>query len=224
MSARARVRARRRRSAQGVVGAPRQCRLSMLCVAAISGRPRLPPDEESRNVKRGMEGSYQRAQTTSTRPRRWLLGGLSVLWLCLCGESPEGHAAPRAPHVDAADGCRIEQKKPLFVGFAAGMTLDAFEPAAQASRAIWLTTKALLCTAPAPAPHALTQALSQHATLRGEAVHFEDQQFERAHVVMVDARQAHPHSGWHVHLVRGETTWRVTHATDVVLALGAQRP
>jgi hypothetical protein len=168
-----------------------------------------------------MERSHQRGPTTSIRPRRWLLGGLSVLWLCLCAESPEGHAAPSALQAAAADGCRIEQKKPLFVGFAAGMTLDAFEPAAQASREIWLATKAWLCDAPAPAPHALTQALSQHATLRGEAVHFDDQQFEHAHVVMVDARQAHPQSGWHVHLVHGQTTWRVTHASEVALAAGA---
>jgi hypothetical protein len=127
----------------------------------------------------------------------------------------------------AADpGCTIEQKKPLFVGFAAGMTLDAFEPAAEASREIWRAAKAWLCDVRATefAPKALAQALSQHATLRGEEVRFDDQLFQHAHVVLVDARTTHPQSGWEVHLLHGEHAWTVTHATEVALAVGAQRP
>src|SRR5437868_5674759 len=103
----------------------------------------------------------QRARTvTAARARRWLVAGVSVLWFCLCGESPEagvlrGVRAQSADSVQAGQAgidarCKVEQKKPLFVGFAVGMTLDAFEPAAQASREIWRATKHWLCDARAP--------------------------------------------------------------------------
>ena len=183
-----------------------------------------------------MQRFHQRAPTgPSASARRWLVGLLAVSWLCLCGESPDGHTLPGARAQSAPAGatqtaidprCTIEQKKPLFVGFAAGMTLDAFEPAAAASREIWRAAKAWLCDVRAPqaSPRALSQALSQHATLRGEEVRFEDPLFQHAHVVLVDARQAHAQSGWQVHLVHDEGAWRVTHATEVALAVGAQRP
>lgn len=183
-----------------------------------------------------MQRSHQCAPTrASASGRPWLAGLLAVSWLCLCGESPDGHTLPGARAQSepasvmqaAVDlGCTIEQKKPLFVGFAAGMTLDAFEPAAEASREIWRAAKAWLCDVRANevAPKALAQALSQHATLRGEEVRFDDQLFQHAHVVLVDARTSHPQRGWEVHLLHGERAWRVTHATEVALVVGAQRP
>lgn len=183
-----------------------------------------------------MQRSYQRAPTrASASAPPWLAGLLAVSWLCLCGESPDGSALPGARAQSAPASvmqaavdprCTIEQKKPLFVGFAPGMTLDAFEPAAEASREIWRSAKAWLCDVRAieVAPKALAHALSQHASLRGEEVRFDDQQFQHAHVVLIDASKSHPQSGWEVHLLHGEHAWTVTHATEVALAVGAQRP
>jgi hypothetical protein len=145
---------------------------------------------------------------------------LLALATCVFGLG-DGRLEPNVAAAVPPAHCNVAQKTPLYVGFAEGMTLDSFEPAAEASRAIWYGFKAWLCEASAdpkdraPRPHALHAALAAQHAVRVEQVQFDDPAMFRAHVVLLDlaADPAVP-SGWHVHLERSDDGWHVTTVAD----------
>lgn len=147
---------------------------------------------------------------------------------CLCGVSDRDYSVreARAQPPSAVARCQVIQKRPLFVAFANGMSLDSFEPATLASREIWRRVKNWLCdsdSAEAFGSESLRAAIARHSTLRVEQVRFDDAQFSRAHAVVVDARLG-PNTlrGWHVYLQHGEESWRVTHASDVLITFASR--
>lgn len=148
------------------------------------------------------------------------------------GFAPLRAAGARAP--TASTRCSLVQKKPLFVGFATGMSLDSFETTAVSTRDIWHTVRDWLCADPAvlhatgAAVHGprLHHALTQQHTLRLEEVQFDDPAGQRAHAVMLDTltESAGPR-GWHVHVeyTPADDIWQVTHAADRKLTLAPAR-
>jgi len=119
----------------------------------------------------------------------------------------------------AREGCTVEQKRPMFVGFARGGDLESFEPAAIASRLIFRSVRQWLCQTEAvgtasPTP-SLRSALGARRSLRAEQIQFEDVPLTRAHLVLAELSRGAPRErGWHVHVARGREGWSVARARD----------
>jgi hypothetical protein len=184
---------------------------------------------KSPKVSVRMNGPHASSRPSfAQRGVRWGSAALAFA-LCLCGVSAEDptahdvHAQPPA----AAARCQVIQKRPLFVAFSSGMSLDSFEQATFASREIWQRVKTWLCggsdATEAFGSESLRAAIVRHSTLRVEEVRFDDAGFVRAHAVVVDTRAAADSAqAWYVHLRRGQDAWRVTHASEETLLFATQ--
>ena len=173
----------------------------------------------------GVERSYPPESRTSLRPlRKRVLAigcvlGLGLIYAATWQLQPS--AEPAAPN----QACKVEQKRPLFVGFASGGGLDSFEPAALSSRGIFRAVKQWLCNAQEP-PAARTGhtpslrvALHDQRTMRAERIQFDDAPLSRAHLVLAELALGQPRErGWHVHVARNPEGWSVSHASDHALA------
>lgn len=127
------------------------------------------------------------ASTKSPRRAKFGMFGTAA-WLCLAGmgsSQPLLHAA--SPAAAAAPPCRIQQRTPLFVGFADNVSLDSFEDSAIASRHIVREVRHWACGTSTPtsvAVPSLQLALVQSAQVRIERVQFDDAELAHAHVVL----------------------------------------
>ena len=169
----------------------------LLCVAtcrklfAVSASPSFPPVVIRKHRAFAMRG---------TSSRFGLLG--VAAWMSLLGFS----AAP-PPSAAEAPRCNIAQKKPLFVGFADGMSLENFEDTAAASVDIVREVKHWACgnaeTANLAVP-SLQLALAR-GSVRLERVQFRDA--THAHVLLANETQPH----WRIEVTQGDDAWRVMH-------------
>ena len=178
----------------------------------------------------GVERPYQESGTTPRRLRSRALAfgcavSLALIYIGTC--QLQLRAEPAAP----GQVCKIEQKRPFFVGFAKGAGLDSFEPTALASRGVFRAVKQWLCNAEEPpAGHtghtpSLRVALADQRRLRAEQIQFEDGPLSRAHLVLAELALGQPRErGWHVHVARGPEGWSVSHASDQRLAAKAAAP
>lgn len=132
---------------------------------------------------------------------------------------PQLHAAPKV-HA-ASSACRIQQRAPLFVGFAPGATLNSFEESAIASRKIVREVKHWVCgasTSLSVAVPSLQLAFARSEALELSRVQFDDLDLVHAHVVLSSMRSAGEQEHWRVDLSRQpEEQWRV-------MATGIARP
>jgi hypothetical protein len=120
----------------------------------------------------------------------------------------------RAQGAEAAPHCSVEQKKPLFVGFAEGMGLDSFEASALAAREIVREIKHWACdddvNASAAVP-SLQLAFAKSESLRLELLQFDDAELARAHVVLTEAPAGKGPLQWRVDLALADSSgWTVT--------------
>jgi len=154
---------------------------------------------------------------TKLAVRVWL-GVLALSGLCVSAAMPERGTARALPR---ESGCSLGTKKPFYVAFAPGMTLDAFETAAVAAHDILRELKAQLCAPAAsnrPPKHvspSLYGALSARVPVQSCELGFEERSLERAHVNLA---RVHPDregdATWRAHLVRRNAVWSLTRVTD----------
>ena len=190
----------------------------------------LPGSSNWRKVMTGVERPYPESGTSPQRlrSRAWAFGcavGLALIYVGTC--QLQLHAAPAA----AGSLCKLEQKRPLFVGFAKGAGLDRFEPTALASRGVYRAVRQWLCISDElPAARvghtpSLRVALTDQRPLRAEQIQFDDAPLQRAHLVLAELALGQPRErGWHVHVARGPEGWSVSHASDQRLAAKAATP
>ena len=173
----------------------------------------------------GVERPYPESRTTprQLRSRAWVFGCAVSLALIYAGTCQlQLRAEPAVP----GQACKVEQKRPFFVGFAKGAGLGSFEPTALASRGVFRAVKQWLCNVEErPATRAghtpsLRVALTEQRTLRAEQIQFDDPPLSRAHLVLAELALGQPRErGWHVHVARGPEGWSVSHASDQRLPL-----
>jgi hypothetical protein len=143
-------------------------------------------------------------------------------WLCLLGM---GSSQPvlRAESPAAGTPCRIQQKTPLFVGFAQGMGLEKFEETAIASRDIvrelkhWACDDSVDTSAAVPS---LQLAFARSEPIRLDRLQFDEPNLARAHVVLTDSGR----TGWRVDFAQSaENEWAVT-STAIATAQDSASP
>jgi hypothetical protein len=152
---------------------------------------------------------------TACQPRR--AGGFGLLgigaWACLLGMSA-AQPTLRADEGSLRVPCKIEQKKPLYVGFAEHMGLDRFEESAGESRYIIREIKHWVCddgVDSSMAVPSLQLAFARSYPLQIQRLQFDDSELMHAHVLLSDAADAKSES-WRVDLVSvDDTGWAVTH-------------
>jgi hypothetical protein len=146
----------------------------------------------------------------SVRSRRRRFGLLGTAgWLCLMGMGSSQsslHASSAAPSVP----CVIQQKTPLYVGFADSMGLDMFEQTALESREILREVKHWACdesTDTSAAVPSLQLAFAKAEPMRLDRLQFDDPALARAHVLLSDAKTLF----WRIDLAHtDEQGWAVT--------------
>ena len=125
---------------------------------------------------------------------------------------PTLHAAAPAPASGPA--CAIQQRTPLYVGFAPGARLDSFEDSAGASREILREIKHWGCdasTSMAVAVPSLQLAFARSAAVRIERLQFDDPELVHAHVMLSSGESTPEQQQWRADLTRGaEVGWTVT--------------
>ncbi|HTU61779.1 MAG TPA: hypothetical protein VMF89_25155 [Polyangiales bacterium] len=128
-------------------------------------------------------------------------------------------AAVPAPVLSPA--CVIQQRAPLFVGFAPGARLDSFEDSALASRDIvreikhwgWDASTSMTVAVPS-----LQLAFARSAAVLIERLQFDDVELAHAHVMLSSGESTPKQQHWRADLTRGaEAGWTVT-ATGIASA------
>lgn len=144
--------------------------------------------------------------------------GATAGWLCLMGmgaSQPPKHSDHLATSLDVNTlaGCKLKQKKPLFVGFAQGMHLDSFESSALAARDIVREVKHWACedvdNASIAVP-SLQLAFARSAPVRLDIVQFDDADMGSAHVLLADSVEANATPSWRLDLTEQDSGWVVT--------------
>jgi hypothetical protein len=201
-----------------------------VCLCRYERQAGLPGTAKSRKVMTGVERPYPDSRTSPQKlhSRALAVGcaiGLAFIYVGTC------QLQLRAEPAAASSTCKLEQKRPLFVGFAKGSGLDSFEPTALASRGVYRTVKQWLCNAQErPAARtghtpSLLVALTDQRLLRAEQIQFDDAPLQRAHLVLAELSLGQPRErGWHVHVARGPEGWSVSHVSDQRLAAKAAPP
>lgn len=139
----------------------------------------------------------------------------TAAWLCLAGmgsSQPILHAEAPAPVTSPA--CAIQQRTPLYVGFALDAGLDSFEDSAVASRDIVREIKHWGCDASTTmtvAVPSLQLAFARSARVRIERLQFDDPELIHAHVMLSNGENTSRQQHWRADLTRGaELGWTVT--------------
>jgi hypothetical protein len=151
----------------------------------------------------------------------WSRGKFGMLgtaaWLCLVGmgsSQPLLHASSPVPATGTSPTCRIQQRTPLYVGFANGVSLDSFEESAVASRNIVREIRHWACdasTSTSVAVPSLQLAFARSTPVRLERVQFDDPALAHAHVVLSSTVAEHDKLHWRVDVTQGaEAGWAVT--------------
>lgn len=154
-------------------------------------------------------------QPFTSRGKFGMLG--TAAWLCLAGmgaSQPMLHAASPPPATSTSPSCRIQQRTPLYVGFADNVSLDSFEESAIASRNIVREIRHWACdasTSTSVAVPSLQLAFARSTPVRLERVQFDDAALAHAHVVLSDTAADSDKLHWRIDLTQAaEAGWAVT--------------